>query len=335
MLNNLVPTVTCLSGHSTTINIGKPNALCGIFNKLRGNMKKTIYTDFYRPEFKEDDMTSISNLFETIISKKIEDRNLDFGESTVRIQDCNKNSEGYYEGNFVKIRMLALPSRASLKGDLNQFDLEAYEGMGEEAAFLYDPILNILAMQRNRYSITTGTFSKYLKKKGENKNDVDFYPIITEDSLEKFKSMKTITKFQLKIAGISNPERFKNSGKAPGNVIDLLNEFGAPHMDLTISMGYSKNSMKLTSIQRAAKQFLQFSRKEKDNEMKSDVTSLIVSGNSEDGKPDFIDLVADRIIEFKEIEIKSTDRILPYNTRKIIVSEHFLKNLEQFNKRFK
>ncbi|TGK51125.1 DUF6731 family protein [Leptospira kanakyensis] len=297
-------------------------------------MKKKIITDFYLEEQNEDIPGGLTEILNLIMKQDVEDRNLNYGESVLRIQECSLDEQGIYEGNFVKIRMYGLPSKASIDGTLAEFDLEDDEGMGEEASFLYDSNLKILAFQRNRYSVTMPTFSNYLKKKTKGKSEIDFLPILTVDTLKKFQKMNSITKFNLKVAGISNPEAFKKSGYAPERVIDLLEEFGAPNMDLTFSMGFAKgSSLKIKPLQRAINQFLKFASG-KDDETKSEVTSLIVTGNGSENHQEIIDLIANRLYLEKEIDLNKADRVLPYSTRKIIIKDHFESKENELKRRF-
>ncbi|WP_411824658.1 DUF6731 family protein [Leptospira sp. 'Mane'] len=297
-------------------------------------MKKKIITDFYLEEQNEDISGGLKETLNSIMNQDVENRNLNYGETILRIQECSVDEHGIYEGNFVKIRMYGLPSKASIDGSLAEFDLEDDEGMGEEASFLFDSNLQILAFQRNRYSVTMPTFSNYLKKKTNARSEIDFLPILTVDTLNKFKKMDSISKFHLKVAGISNPEAFKKSGYAPERVIDLLEEFGAPNMDLTFSMGFAKgSSLKIKSLEKAVNQFLKFARS-KDDETKSEVTSLVVTGHDSENHQEIIDLVANRLYLEKEIDLNKADRVLPYSTRKIIIKDHFESKANELERRF-
>lgn len=261
-------------------------------------------------------------------------RNIEFTEKTVRIQSLTISNQGIYEGNYIKIRMLGLPSKASTSGEVTNFDLEDNEGMGEEAAFLYDSKNHILAIQRNRYSLTVNSFAYYLNKFNTNNEEIEFLPIISENTLERLRKLDSITKFQLKVSGISNPEHFKNSGLAPGKVIDLLDEFEAPQLSLEISAGYSKNSLKKSSINRAINQFLKFTNLDSKNISPSEVTSLLVTGADSNDQKDIIDLIADRVFSEQEIDITVKQRSIPYPTRKSILMNHFDQKLPLFKRRF-
>lgn len=207
-------------------------------------MKKKLITDFYRLDNPQTNANIIESILNNLLGMRINRRNIEFTEKTVRIQSLAISNQGIYEGNYIKIRMVGLPSKASKTGEVSTFDLEDNEGMGEEAAFLYDPKSHILAIQRNRYSLTVNSFAYYLNKFNSSNNEIEFLPIISENTLERLRNLEAITKFQLKVSGISNPTHFKNSGLAPEKVIDLLDEFEAPQLSLEISSGYTKNSLK-------------------------------------------------------------------------------------------
>lgn len=297
-------------------------------------MKKRLITDFYREERYGDSENEFSSILDIIINKKVKERNIDYGDSIVRLQDCKRDQDGIYEGNLVKIRMVALPSKAHIDGDLTEFDLSENEGMGEETAFLFDSNLKILAFQRNRYSVSLSLFLFYFKKILNLKSEFDFLPILTKDSLNKFQKMNSINKFNIKVAGISNPENFKNSGYTPEKVIDLLNEFEAPHMELTFSMGFSRGSLKINAIQNAVNQLLKFAKVHK-NGKREEITSLVVTGSDSEGSSEIIDLIANRLFESKELDLSRKQRLLPYESRKIIIKDHYQLNSDELKERFK
>lgn len=297
-------------------------------------MKKKLITDYYRLNNPQKNSSIIEAILNKLIGMRINKRNIEFTEKTVRIQSLVISSQGIFEGNYIKIRMVGLPSKASKTGEVTTFDLEDNEGMGEEAAFLYDSTTNILAIQRNRYSFTINSFAYYLNKFNTSNDDIEFLPIISENTLDRLSNLESITKFQLKVSGISNPTHFKNSGLAPGKVIDLLEEFEAPQLSLEISSGYTKNSLKKSSINRAINQFLKFANLNSENVSPSEVTSLLVTGTDLEEKKDIIDLIADRVFSEQDIDISVKQRSIPYPTRRKVLRDHFENILPIFKRRF-
>ena len=151
------------------------------------------------------------------------------------------------KGDMVRIRMDDVPRKANINGDIQDIDLNDDEGIGEETAFLYSPSTNTLLLQRNRHGISPSLFASYFKQK----SNVQFTyldPILRTDVFDRLRLMNVIKTFNVKMAGVTNPEYYKGVVNGINSIIDLKETYSAPDITVKMSMGKRGGSLSLEQV---------------------------------------------------------------------------------------
>ena len=117
---------------------------------------------------------------------------------------------GYSGYLFTKIRMNDLPQKTRSNGERTPLILDNDEGLGEDIAFAYNPILNIVALQRNRYSLSANTLVRIINSFAP-ELELRFLPILRNDALQRFIDCDVLKKLRLKLSGTNDFSFLRNS----------------------------------------------------------------------------------------------------------------------------
>lgn len=256
-------------------------------------------------------MPGVANVtFEQIIAQIIsltpeEMRNAQVKGHYIRLQEAD-NFYNYWEGDLIRIRMDEMPLKASLAGVVEPFILADNEGVGEETAFLYHPQTRILAIQYNRYGVSASQLARYFHEKSGILGDIALFPVIQEDAIERLARMRGIRRFEIRVAGQQNARIFRELGYGVGAVSNLINEFQAPSVSITFSMGHHRRgSLYRDAIQGTINGLLTISGNDR-----SQVEKIQISGRGEDGdEVRVIDLLRDRMSERVDINLDGYRRL--------------------------
>jgi hypothetical protein len=113
-------------------------------------MTRQIKINFYRVYMPDGAGITFEGILESVDqSPNDEGRNLLVRDCPIRLQSLNKLQQGW-EGDMIRIRMNEVPIKASLAGIVEPLEFEDNEGLGEETAFIYNPLIQVLMSQRNQ-----------------------------------------------------------------------------------------------------------------------------------------------------------------------------------------
>lgn len=125
-----------------------------------------------------------------------------------RIWEINKTPEGFYICNVEKINVLDEAHIGDLSNQRTTVATQPNQGPLFDTAFLYNPVNEVLILQRNRNGLGHKSFISYLSKL-TNKDDIDLEIIIDPDTLIKLKKMSLVKKLTYTI---SKPTNLKFAG---------------------------------------------------------------------------------------------------------------------------
>ena len=196
-------------------------------------------------------------------------------------------------GDFIRIRMGAMPVRARLDGQTSLFELDDNEGIGEETAFLYDPNLQCLVLQRNRHGVSLGRVSRYLERWAEEVVFVD--PILEVSSLQALTEMEAVRRVEVSIGAVDRANFLEGQGRGVREVMGLMESFRAPRVRMTLSMGHDYESSLLKGAVRNLGRFLR--RGEVDSSF------LRLHGLDANGEETMLNLLEGRMREHVEVAL--------------------------------
>lgn len=229
----------------------------------------------------------------------IEKRTYSYYQERARLDKFNFDSNlNYWYLNFVRLRQTKLPVRAMKDKESVPIVLASDEYIGEDVTAVYDVDNHILALQRNRDSLSATGIEMYLTEL-YNTSDRGIYlrPISMTGLNDKLQKAKIFRKITLRFAVSSNKKKTGLQSSSFSKLFDYFEGCGAKTATLTMSMAHvKKGGLDLDSIKKTI----------------SDVfnTENVVTGaevslkNSEIDPVDTIDLFAMKYHDFLTIRVE-------------------------------
>lgn len=267
-------------------------------------MKQVKY-DFFRVETPED--WPLAKILDDIFSKDYEKRIIEIFGHPVCLDQFKQSGNGKVYGLFVKVRMDGIPPKTNIKtGEKKDIELDDDEGLGEDTAFVFDTILNVLVLQRNQIGVTSSQFSKYIEDNCDLDGDVRLSPILIEGAYQRLSQFGVFRKLRIRVAPLVSNEIFKGQGHSVSTLADLSCEFQSPYIDVSFSLGrVRKGSLFPDSVRTMIDSLLEI--RVKNNEA---VTNIEVTGkDDEDSTANIIDLIEERMVEEIDVALNEARQI--------------------------
>ena len=275
---------------------------------------RSVTFDFYQVNMRSDGGRSFNKVLTTINGLPDDETRNDvmLNGHHCRLRVANRLNN-IWHGEVIQIRMNDLPSKASLKGHIGPLDLEDHEGIGLGVAFMFDSSKEVLILQRNKFAVSSGAFARYVTNKGKC-GPVSLVPILSADAWNRFVALREHKKLSIRVAGIDKANVFRGHNHGVADIANLAEKTEAPLIDITLSIGYSRNKrLSWNGITQLINEL-------RDMPRKNDVlTKLTVSGNREDDQPDVINLLEEYVEATIAIEqdVELDDRrALSYEARR-------------------
>lgn len=222
--------------------------------------------------------------------------------------DCITN---VWYGSLTKIRMTNLPEKINHdNGILSPLPIEEDEGIAEIAAFLYDPVIRILLIQKSQYAPQISYLENYLQEKFASL-PIDFKIVLNNDTLQKLQSMHILYRFELNAARLS-PAAFASNASATA-FLETLNTTNCYNADIKFS---AKKGNPLAGWIKSFAMLLT-------GNMTEHVSRVKVGGFYENGKSDVLDLLN---CKREETVRMNCSRTISFETRKSILATAYRKN---------
>ena len=253
------------------------------------------------------------------------ERMLDFppekrtSETGHRLDDLYKDTHtNLWYGALVKVRMNNLPEKYEFQtGQHEEIELNITQGLGEINAFLYDPSLKVLLIQKSQYAPGVKSLGDYLQDK-INALPIEFPFVLRGDALARFNKMKKFVKIHIKTAKV-NPDAFADNSTSK-RYIESLNLFNYLDADMTL------RAPKGGSLGNWVKDLL------KPLSGSQEVSKLEVSGTDEDAKKDVLDLIMCKLET--EISKNVTGRTIPLEMRRNVLYTAYSRDRDYLRRLF-
>jgi hypothetical protein len=285
---------------------------------------KNIRIDFYRVAL-PDGQPTFKDLLQTVFSKPAKQRNFKVRERTLRLQSLY-NWGGCQEGELVRIRIDDIPSIADLSGGLSELQLQADQGVGERAVFVYDERIRILAIERNLHGASAGAFAGYFEAAMKIQDEIVLEPVLRPSEFAKIKSMTHPRKFMVNIAKFSDNTLCNTS---TWDFVKSAKSRGAQSIRVELISGRKRDSgLNIAAILDDARNLFSLSREDD-----SAITKLKVSGRGAADEILALDLLSGRLKVTKAIDITGQPCI-PYEVRRDVVREAYSNQQHHLRKMF-
>lgn len=279
---------------------------------MANTKSKTFNFDFYYLKIPnsnkrfEDLLQHVSN------SANDQSRNLKRSDGDlIRLKHATINSwNDCCEGSLVKNRISNTPpGKMDLQGKDSPLDLKEDEGIYEETAFLYNPRLSVLLLQRNKTAVLDGDFVRYFKAKGGTNCEIELSPILKKDVLDRLDKLTEVKKLVIKLKGPENLTPLKGQeGLLDLQMLELAKELRAVEYTISVSSGRKKENFLSSKAKDIAKKIFRHS-----SEQSLEVKKIEIGGINQDDERDYLDLISDRMTE--KHSIKYTGKHILYTDK--------------------
>lgn len=230
---------------------------------------------------------------------------------------------------MVRIRMDMLPRKASLDGALEDLDFEDDEGLGEETAFLYHPPTRVLAIQRNRSGVSASALAWYFKEKGHVEEPIQVDPVLQRDAMQRLADIRTVRRIDISVAGLENGGIFQYLGHGVADIVRLSEEFRAPKLSLSLSMGHQRQGgIVLNRAIGLVRQLRQLA-----GDHPNEVQTIEISGYDDANEKVVLDLIEERMTAVQQVQ-PIANRTIPYNVRRLAVRQAWENRREELAEMF-
>ncbi|RGZ00198.1 DUF6731 family protein, partial [Clostridium sp. AM58-1XD] len=189
-----------------------------------------------------EDLYDLEELLVKIDQYTLRERTFDYYQEEARLDKLKYNSiDKYWYLNFARLRQTKIPSTAKDDSQTEPLILLDNEYIGEEVTAIYDTNNHIMALQRNRDSLSSVGVEHYLNKAlSSDKYEIHLRPIAPLDLDIKLNRAKIYRKLSMKFANIPTSTFNGNRDSSFGRLLDYFNGFSANAAVLTISLGRAK-----------------------------------------------------------------------------------------------
>jgi hypothetical protein len=289
--------------------------------------------DYFHIGLSPDAALSMPQIIE-LVSNMPEDeiRNENFNNVPIRLQESHKYGR-LWIGDMVRIRMTGIPPKTKLNGEQDDLDLDDDEGLGEATAFLFDPDLSILVLQRNHYAVSPGGFAHYFAKKGTVMY-IDLKPVLRLDAMARLATMRLHRRLEISVAGLQNVgplRQLRDAGVGVSSLIDISRELNGPKVSILVSMGHEQGSLERVM------DFVRDARATFSNEARrgAHITKIVISGKEGEDEPlEIIDLIEDRMIDLMPVSV-SRDHEKSRNERQKALRVAYRNRIDELTQMFR
>lgn len=211
-------------------------------------VKFEYYQLFIKKEGKTRfELFDLTEWMEFVKNVSLEKRSRDYNSERARLEEAYFDQDlNYFFLHFVRLRATNIPSKAKLDTNVEPFELEDDEYLGEEVSALYDENKSILMLQRNKFSLGPSGIEEYMNLMWPNDNDeIELRSIPIPNSFELAKKPKVYRKLNLRLADIDKKvspgivSKFKSPIK---NLVSTYGEYKGVNAQIVITVGTQKDS---------------------------------------------------------------------------------------------
>jgi hypothetical protein len=189
----------------------------------------------------------LSRWIDAVNQVSLEKRIREYRGERARLEEAYYDPDfDYYFLHFVRLRATNIPSIAKLDANVEPFELEDDEYLGEEVSALFDEDKCILMLQRNKFSLSPTGIQDYLNLMWPNEEEnIIIMPIPIPNSFELARKPKIYRRLNVRLADMDKRvnEGILDNFKSPlKKIISSYGEYNGINAQITITVGNYKDN---------------------------------------------------------------------------------------------
>ncbi len=211
----------------------------------------------------------------------------------------------YWHLNFVKLRETNIPNMAKTNSEAEPILLDDDEYIGEDVNALYDDDLNVLVVQRNKYSLNFDAIEYYINEiwKSDENLEIFLRPILPQDIFDSIRNKGTYRKVNVKFDSVRYSHFDGKESSIMKKIFNAVGKYRCMGAEIVITMGYNKNDyLDNATVTETIDDI---------RNNKSIISKAEISYKDEiDNKTEILDLFADKRHDFIMLTIEKRESIL-------------------------
>ena len=192
---------------------------------------------------------SLAKVLENCMKLKLADREQPLGGKAVVLEDVIKESNELYKMEFTLRREDSGPGRSRRGKATEDFELKANEGFGEQAAALYSPRSDLVAVQYNHFGPRAHAMVGCLWHicKIDRKENTGFHwdPVLDDATMAKLTKGLVQKKLEVSFSGVGISDISHKAGNSLSSILVLQKQVNAGNLSLTLSLGRGRSGESL------------------------------------------------------------------------------------------
>lgn len=180
-------------------------------------------------------------------------------EKIIFLEDFKKlGAEDFYAVDFTTRREDNGPGHSVSGKKTKDFPLGNGAGFGEQAAFVYHPGKEYLAVQYNQYGPRAANIAKYFSefsKDDEEPDNFDWMPVFDDNVMQKLQRSKSKTKLSYKL-DMSSVSKEMSREIGIEHAYDLWKKYNAAIIEITVSLGRGEQGRSISNVFSAVRNIL-------------------------------------------------------------------------------
>lgn len=300
-------------------------------------MTKDFKFEFYRLVIPSNAGKSFEKIIEQVIDISIADRILSVFDRPVYLYevseefidferpDNKENKIRLIKGMFIRVKTDDLPNWVDKEGVLQALeDDDKKLGLGEKSMFLYNPETRVFIFQSTTSGISLKAIFIYFQELLSLSYTIQSRVCINEDAMSRIDKLKSVSKFDIKIASLDSMEIYSDQNKDDDDINRIRENTRAPFLSLTLSVEHKDSSLDLSFIKDFINRYLPFINS--NNGVRTD--RMLLNGRTEDEGSFIMNLIEDKMKESVRVDYKN------FNGRRVVMdSERYSSLLTAWKRR--
>ena len=259
----------------------------------------------FRLQQGQTSLFTFNELMEEVFRRPLEDRLVEINGTRHRLEHLEVTG-GCVFVNFARLAYSG-PGRADQHSEVEPINLTPIQQFTFETAMMFDSKNTLVFLESRNNGIREKGIVEYFKRTAIGNSDFELIPLLDEQAAERARRFKKINRFMMRVA----VNRASTEARAAGIGVlkSLGRDYGADVMDVEFSVARPRRqSLDVGHIWGTIQEAL--SRNE------SEVEEIELSGReNEDGPAELIDILHQRQLRERTLEIDDNSRNVPYRSR--------------------
>lgn len=156
-------------------------------------------------------------------------------------------------GDMMRMQFYNFPPALTMRTPSVRLPLKKGQGIGNSAAFLYDPKTQIIALQSNLQMHIQKVCRYFASGWTDDFLNVEFYPVFDEEHMRVMRSLTSATSVTFKAAVPDDPSFFRGKSKIVEDIMDIGKRTDAPEISVGVTVGqqWRKKSLQWLRLEKA------------------------------------------------------------------------------------